>query len=127
MARRRRGRSQSARGSYVVAAASGSRRSRMGHPDRQGIPVQPLMITRPRAVVAAAAAVFAAAFVAACAPRTAHVQGPQPSARVGYSDVQAIFNESCEHCHNEDKAKGGLLVESYDELVAGGDHGLAIL
>jgi Planctomycete cytochrome C/WD domain, G-beta repeat len=85
------------------------------------------MITRPRALVGAAAAVFAAAFIAACAPRTTRVHGTQPSVRVAYSDVQAIFDDSCEHCHNEDKIKGGLLVESYDELVAGGDHGAAIL
>jgi hypothetical protein len=101
----------------------------MGHPDRQGIPVQPLMITRSRAAVVAAAAIFAAALTVACAPRTARVQGGahSTSTRVAYADVEAIFSESCEHCHNEDKAKGGLLVESYEELVAGGDHGTAVI
>jgi dipeptidyl aminopeptidase/acylaminoacyl peptidase len=85
------------------------------------------MITRSRAAVVAAAAIFAAAFAVACAPRAARVQGAPASTRVGYSDVQAIFSESCEHCHNEDKAKGGLLIESYEELVAGGDHGSAVI
>jgi len=46
---------------------------------------------------------------------------------VTYNDVRAIVSDSCEHCHNEDKAKGGLLMESYEELVAGGDHGSAVI
>jgi dipeptidyl aminopeptidase/acylaminoacyl peptidase len=87
------------------------------------------MITRSFGVVAAAAAVCAAALAVACAPRTARVQGQgaHASTRVAYADVQAIFSENCEHCHNEDKAKGGLLMESYDALVAGGDHGSAVI
>jgi WD40 repeat protein len=46
---------------------------------------------------------------------------------VSYSQVHAIFRESCEHCHNADKAKGGLLMDSYEALVGGGEHGNPIV
>ena len=60
--------------------------------------------------------------VAACASRSAR---PTVAAdgRVSYAQVQAIFRDSCEHCHNADKAKGGLLMDSYEAFLAGGEHG----
>lgn len=82
---------------------------------------------RPRIVLSVAAVLFALAG-AACAARSARAPGAGPSSgRVTYADVAPIIRESCEHCHNEDKAKGGLLMESYEGLVAGGDHGSALL
>lgn len=85
---------------------------------------------RVRAVVSAATACLAAAFVIACAARTARV-APSTTAStahtVTYAQVDAILRENCEHCHNEDKAKGGLLMGSYESLIAGGEHGSVIV
>ena len=73
-------------------------------------------------------ATILAAFAVACAPRSAtRTHTASSGGAVRYADVQAIIRESCEHCHNEDKSKGGLLMESYEELVAGGDHGSAMI
>src|SRR5688572_21863879 len=60
--------------------------------------------------------------VTACASRSVRptVAGNE---RVSYAQVQAIFRDSCEHCHNADKAKGGLLMDSYEAFLAGGEHG----
>ncbi len=77
-----------------------------------------------RAVVMAAAAGLAGAFAVACASRTARVA---TTGAAGYTEVQAILRDKCEHCHNEDKAKGGLLMTSYEAIVAGGEHGNAIV
>ncbi|WP_396590809.1 c-type cytochrome domain-containing protein [Allomuricauda sp. R78024] len=41
-----------------------------------------------------------------------------------FSDViQPIFQQKCVSCHNSGKAKGGLLLTSKKELLAGGDSG----
>ena len=64
---------------------------------------------------------------AACAPRTPRVAGARASRLVAYSDVHAILRDRCEHCHNEDKAKGGLLMTSYEAILAGGEHGSALI
>jgi len=72
-------------------------------------------------------ACLGAALAAACAARTARVTGPAGPHAAAYTDVQPILRESCEHCHNEDKLKGGLLMDSYAALLAGGDHGSAII
>lgn len=71
-------------------------------------------------------ALLVAAFTAACASRAARPMAPS-TGRVTYAQVQSIFRDSCEHCHNEDKAKGGLLMNSYEALVAGGEHGTPFL
>jgi WD40 repeat protein len=46
---------------------------------------------------------------------------------VTYTQVNAILRENCEHCHNEDKTKGGLLMGSYESLIAGGEHGTVVV
>jgi WD40 repeat protein len=46
---------------------------------------------------------------------------------VTYTQVNAILRENCEHCHNEDKTKGGLLMGSYETLIAGGEHGTVVV
>lgn len=68
-----------------------------------------------------------AALIAACAPRTPRVAAARASRPVAYTDVHAILRDRCEHCHNEDKAKGGLLMTSYEAILAGGEHGNAII
>ena len=73
------------------------------------------------------AACWALASGVACAARTAGAPRAALAGPVPYSQVHQIFRESCEHCHNEDKAKGGLLMSSYEALVAGGEHGSPIV
>jgi len=85
--------------------------------DGTGVPVQPLT----RAIVC-----LSAALILACASRTARVPDATASA-VAYTQVDEILRESCGHCHNEDKAKGGLLMGSYEALLAGGEHGSAVI
>jgi hypothetical protein len=75
----------------------------------------------------AALVTLAAAIVLACAPRTTRVAASRAPRAVAYSDVHAILRDRCEHCHNEDKAKGGLLMTSYEAILAGGEHGTAII
>ena len=65
-----------------------------------------------------------AMLAAACASRAARVQqAPADTSAITYSHVEAIFRESCEHCHNEDKAKGGLVMTSFEALTTGGESG----
>jgi WD40 repeat protein len=69
-----------------------------------------------------------AAFLVACASRVAPARSAARTPHaVGFEAVHAILRENCEHCHNEDKAKGGLLMINYDALLAGGEHGSAIV
>ncbi len=37
--------------------------------------------------------------------------------------IQPIFDAKCVDCHNENKVKGGLRMDSFDQLAAGGDIG----
>lgn len=71
-------------------------------------------------------ACLSVALLLACASRTTRV-ADAPGSTVAYSQVHEVLRESCEHCHNEDKAKGGLLMISYEDLIAGGEHGSAVI
>ena len=42
---------------------------------------------------------------------------------MSYAKVHRIFRENCGHCHNADKEKGGLRLDSYESLRAGGESG----
>ena len=80
----------------------------------------------PMTRLSTAFACVSAVFAIACASRMT-----PPSARggphaVAFQQVQAIIRDNCEHCHNEDKAKGGLLMTSYEAILAGGEHGSAV-
>ena len=78
----------------------------------------------------AAIACVIAGFAVACASRTTRMGtgGPVHASRAAtYTQVQSIFRDSCEHCHNEDKTKGGLLMGSYAALLAGGENGQVIV
>jgi WD40 repeat protein len=70
------------------------------------------------------AILIAAIVVAACAPRTSRIA---PARAAGFTEVRTILRDRCEHCHNEDKAKGGLLMTSYEAMLVGGEHGTAII
>lgn len=41
-------------------------------------------------------------------------------------DIYPIFEKYCVGCHTEDDASGGLVMESFDALMAGGEHGAVI-
>ena len=73
-----------------------------------------------------AALAVSALLAAACASRPTQLAAVRPSPGVTFTEVHAIIREKCEHCHNEDKAKGGLLMTSYEAILAGGEHGSAI-
>jgi WD40 repeat protein len=73
------------------------------------------------------AACLAAVLTVACAARAPRVQKGPPSPGVSFSQVDEILRESCEHCHNDDDEKGGLVMDSYASLVAGGEHGNALV
>lgn len=83
---------------------------------------------RASAIAGLAGAVLAGTLAVACAPRRARVQSAPPAAPgVTFGQVRAILRDSCEHCHNEEKAKGGLVLDSYDMLVVGGEGGSPIV
>ncbi len=51
----------------------------------------------------------------------------QASDQVDYTrDVLPIFQAHCIGCHAEDDDQGGLVIESFEQLMIGGDHGTAI-
>ena len=51
----------------------------------------------------------------------------KPDSILVYQDlIQPIFEEKCLSCHNNDKLKGGLLLDSVQNLIQGGDHGVVI-
>ncbi len=64
---------------------------------------------------------------AACATHAPQVRQSTASSAIAFNQVEAIIGESCEHCHNADDEKGGLLMDSYASLVAGGEHGNAFV
>jgi WD40 repeat protein len=75
-------------------------------------------------------ACLAAGLAVACASGTVRrpAAAPASAARAAtYWQVHAILRDNCEHCHNEDKAKGGLLTVSYAALLAGGEHGETVV
>src|SRR5688500_14255947 len=74
-----------------------------------------------------ATACLAAVLAVACAARAPRVEKGAAAAGVSFSQVDEILRESCEHCHNADEEEGGLLVDSYASLVAGGEHGSALV
>jgi WD40 repeat protein len=75
----------------------------------------------------AAAAYLAALLAVACAVHAPLARNGSGSPGVSFTQVDEILRDSCEHCHNADKAKGGLLMDSYAALVAGGEHGSALV
>ena len=80
------------------------------------------------AIAAGVVAAFLAVLLAgACAARAPRAQNGSAASGVSFGQVDEILQESCEHCHNADDEKGGLLMDSYASLVAGGEHGNALI
>lgn len=61
----------------------------------------------------------------ACGSKTPHVTTvpSAPTPAVSYTQVQDLFHEKCVSCHNTRTMKGGLSLETFDTLMAGGKHG----
>ncbi|MBL8848129.1 MAG: hypothetical protein JNG89_00510, partial [Planctomycetaceae bacterium] len=69
---------------------------------------------------------FAKVLCAACALGSAVVMAEEP-AKVTYVDqVQPIFRMRCGSCHNANDKKGGLAVDSFATLMAGGSSGTVL-
>ncbi len=47
-------------------------------------------------------------------------------AKVTYKEVSAIFQNRCNGCHNNDKKKGGLVLDNYGSALEGGGSGAVI-
>src|SRR5207248_1054278 len=51
----------------------------------------------------------------------------QDKAKVNFKDqVSAIFQARCNSCHNSDKQKGGLSLDSYGNAMKGGSSGKVV-
>lgn len=67
---------------------------------------------------------FAVSLIVVAAPAVAQDKN---KAKVTYQDqVQAIFRSRCNSCHNADKQKGGLNLESFTTTIAGGSSGKVV-
>jgi mono/diheme cytochrome c family protein len=76
------------------------------------------------ATPAAPAAAPAAPVAAAPTPVVAAAPAPAPAPGVDFTrDVQPIFENKCLECHNPNKIKGKLLMDSAVALLKGGDTG----
>ena len=98
----------------------------MGRADVTGISLQSL--TRRR--VASGVTILLAIGTLAAAVRVS-AQGPAPAAAVTPPDfgrdVMPIFESNCLRCHNTAKQSGGLLLETYEDMMRGGDDGAPIV
>lgn len=69
-----------------------------------------------------------AAAPAPAAPMEMEAQAESAAPKVNFQDhVLPIFKQRCVKCHNQDTAKGGLVVEAYAALMEGGSSGAVIV
>src|SRR3954468_1888612 len=71
-----------------------------------------------------------AGFVLAAIPSRAVAADAKPAGgpKLTYDDhVRPILREHCFTCHNQSMAKGGLVMESYAKLMAGGASGEVVI
>jgi len=67
---------------------------------------------------------------AACAADVDVSKLPAASTKKGLTyekDVKAILDASCVKCHNGDRAKGELHLDSLEGILKGGEHGKAVV
>ncbi len=50
-----------------------------------------------------------------------------PASPVSFRQVHALLQQKCFSCHSTQKTEGSLLLESYDTLMAGGEHGAPVV
>ena len=79
--------------------------------------------TRPSAILLIAAGAALALLPAACAPRASGIATAPAAHRASFGDVRAVFRNSCDHCHNDEKAEGELVLKTYESLLTGGESG----
>ena len=102
----------------------------VGDPDGTRVPLHALSMDPFRSWALAAVAAAGIAGLSVGRLRAAGRRRPsarQPRTGVSFSQVRAILRDSCEHCHNEETAENGLVLKSYDTLIAGGDSGNPIV
>lgn len=58
--------------------------------------------------------------------RAIFIRANEPSSELTKS-AMAVFRDSCLSCHNVDKAKGGLIMETREALLRGSDSGLVVV
>lgn len=64
----------------------------------------------------------------AMSPAMAAATATAPEAKITYQDhILPIFSDRCLGCHNPDKAKAGLILDSYDALMQGGGSGEVVV
>src|SRR5262245_9062535 len=52
---------------------------------------------------------------------------PKKSARITYDEhVLPLLKDKCVSCHNQDKKKGGLILNNYTKLMEGGSSGASV-
>src|SRR5213594_3152054 len=57
----------------------------------------------------------------------APLRGAEPAATNDYGAVDAIFTKHCMDCHAAQDPEAGLVLESFETLLKGGEHGQAIV
>src|SRR6266436_2294711 len=50
-----------------------------------------------------------------------------PAPKATYSQVRAIFAQHCLSCHDSKEQEGGLILETHQSLLKGGDDGAVII
>ncbi len=76
-------------------------------------------------MLAKSAAVLVPALVFSLAPTTKAADAKD--AKVNYKDnISAIFQNRCNACHNNDKKKGGLILDNFASLMQGGGSGAVV-
>ena len=62
------------------------------------------------------------------APTEAPAEAPAENATVSFAnDVFPILDSRCVNCHGGQRVEAGLLMRTYDEIMAGSENGLVIL
>jgi WD40 repeat protein len=81
-----------------------------------------------RLLVASAAAAVMTGVLAAQPSSPAAPPSPAPHVVADFGrDVMPILETNCLRCHSTAKSEGGLLVESHEDLLRGGDSGVPIV
>lgn len=94
------------------------------------VPAAPTMVAAaPATQPAATQPAMAAAMVATAKPAPPKPAAPPMAAQpaINFADhILPIINEKCIGCHNADKARGGLNLATFNDLMAGGSSGKVI-
>lgn len=84
-------------------------------------------ILSPRATVICAARFSCHSFFCLVCMVVSAVSAEEPASPDFNTHVLPIFQKYCSACHSEGEAEGGLVLETYDKLLAGGRRGRAVV